>query len=237
VLAGRDPLDAMIDRPPRERILAMGAAWVAFMAGLVVEGDVHDATSSVAAGAIGAVFVFVGFAAASRCRALSRRVIARPLQLVLLSLAAGTILGVANLAANWAIAQVHPAIRMVLVERMKTLPPLIAIVGAPLVEEVSLRLFLMSAIAWVVLRVTKHTTLAFAVALIGSSLFFALLHLARPVPIDPAVANYYRLSLLVKYTLAGLPLGWIFWRWGLPYSILCHMAANAAHLVLQRCCF
>ena len=215
----------------------MGAAWVAFMAGLVVEGDVHDATSSVAAGAIGALFVFLGFNAASRCRTLSRSVIARPLRLVLLAIAVGTILGVANLAANWAIAQLHPAIRMVLVERMRTLPPLIATVGAPLVEEVSLRLFLMSAIAWVVYRVTKRTTLAFAVALVGSSVFFALLHLARPLPLDPAVANYYRLALLVKYTLAGLPLGWIFWRWGLPYSIVCHAAANAAHVVLQRCCF
>jgi hypothetical protein len=38
---------------------------------------------------------------------------------------------------------------------------------------------------------------------------------------------------VTKYTLAGLPLGWIFRRWGLPYSILCHMAANAAHLAVQ----
>jgi hypothetical protein len=38
---------------------------------------------------------------------------------------------------------------------------------------------------------------------------------------------------VTKYTLAGLPLGWIFWRWGLPYAILCHIAANAAHLDLQ----
>jgi hypothetical protein len=33
---------------------------------------------------------------------------------------------------------------------------------------------------------------------------------------------------------AGLPLGWIFWRRGLPYAILCHIAANAAHLALQE---
>jgi membrane protease YdiL (CAAX protease family) len=92
----------------------------------------------------------------------------------------------------------------------------------------------MSAIAWLVMRLTKRTTLAFAIALVGSALFFALLHLARPLPDDPALANSYRAALVTKYTLAGLPLGWIFWRWGLPYAILCHVAANAAHLALQE---
>jgi membrane protease YdiL (CAAX protease family) len=76
--------------------------------------------------------------------------------------------------------------------------------------------------------------LAFAIGLVGSSLVFALLHLGRPTPADPALANYYRAALLAKYTLAGLPLGWIFWRWGLPYAILCHVAANAAHLAAQK---
>jgi hypothetical protein len=64
--------------------------------------------------------------------------------------------------------------------------------------------------------------------------FFATLHLARPLPDAALLATVYRAALLVKYTAAGLPLGWIFWRWGLPYSILCHAAANAAHLALQN---
>jgi membrane protease YdiL (CAAX protease family) len=92
----------------------------------------------------------------------------------------------------------------------------------------------MSAVAWIGWRVTKRVGLAFALALLGSSLFFAALHLDRPLPADPALANYYRAALLVKYTLAGLPLGWIFWRWGLPYAIVCHIAANAVHLALQQ---
>jgi membrane protease YdiL (CAAX protease family) len=91
----------------------------------------------------------------------------------------------------------------------------------------------MSALAWVVFRFTRRPTLAFATAVIGSAGFFALLHLARPFPGDPALAAYYRAALMTKYTLAGVPLGWVFWRWGLPYSILCHAAANAAHLALN----
>jgi len=50
---------------------------------------------------------------------------------------------------------------------------------------------------------------------------------------DRMLAVYYRAALLVKYTMAGVALGWTFWRWGLPYSILCHAAVNAVHLALE----
>ncbi len=206
-------------------------AWLAFMAGLLVGGEIQDFASFAIAGAIGAALVFLGFAAASRCRTLSQR--ANRGRLIVLSLAAGTALGLANLAANWTIAQADPALRAMLVERTATVAPRVGLVAAPLVEEIGVRLFLMSAMAWVVFRVTNRAGLAFAVALLGSAFVFALLHLARPLPADPTLANYYRAALLTKYTLAGLPLGWIFWRWGLPYSILCHVAANAAHLAFQ----
>jgi hypothetical protein len=42
---------------------------------------------------------------------------------------------------------------------------------------------------------------------------------------------------MAKYTMAGIGLGWIFWRWGLPYAILSHAAVNATHLALQRYLF
>ncbi len=86
-------------------------------------------------------------------------------------------------------------------------------------------------------RVTRRPRLGFAVALVGSALFFTALHLARPMPADPMLANYYRAALLAKYTVLALPLGWIFWRWGLPYAILCHSAINAAHFALQPVLF
>ncbi len=47
-----------------------------------------------------------------------------------------------------------------------------------------------------------------------------LMHLGRPLPVNPAVANYYRAALATNYTLAGLPLGWIFWRWGNQWAAL-----------------
>ena len=76
-----------------------------------------------------------------------------------------------------------------------------------------------------------------AIALIASSLVFASLHLGRPFPGDQSVATFYRASLMTKYTLAGLPMGWLFWRWGLPYAIVCHAMVNATHIVLERFVF
>ena len=225
------PIDAIVsilrDRP------ALIAAWLAFLAGLQIGGELKGVGSYIIAAFGGAILVILGYAAASRCRPLPARAPADRVRLALGSLAVGTLLGIANLAANWSIAQIDPALRALLVQRMTNLEPLEGVLGSPLVEEVAVRLFLMSVLAWVVFRLTRRATLAFAIALVGSSVFFALLHLARPFPGDPGVALYYRAALLTKYTLAGLPLGWIFWRWGLPYSILCHIAANAAHLVLQ----
>jgi hypothetical protein len=63
------------------------------------------------------------------------------------------------------------------------------------------------------------------------------MHLARPFPGSDDVAAFYRTSLLVKYTLAGLPMGWLFWRWGLPYAMLCHVLVNATHIALERFVF
>lgn len=227
----------IIDRPAGEAALAVTATWLTLMAGLLLGGGIGDAASFAIAGAGGAALVFLGFAAASRCRALPRKSQAHRARAALLSLAIGTAAGMANLAANWMIAQKDPVLRAVLVERFAVIDPLEAMVTAPILEEVVVRLFLMSALAWLVSRVTTRARLVFAIALVGSALFFALPHLGRPFPENPTLASFYGAALFTKYTLAGLPLGWIFWRWGLPYSILCHAAANAAHLALQGVLF
>lgn len=212
---------------------AVFATWVAFLVGLFAGGDLADAGSWLVAAVVGAILIVIGFAAASQRRTLLSGARARPARLLALSIVAGAALGLANLAANWTIAQAHPALRALLVERMATLPPLEAVIASPLLEEVVVRLFLMSVIAWIVFAVTGRASLSFVVALIASAFVFAVLHLARPFPGDPTLATVYRTTLLIKYTLAGIPLGWIFWRWGLPYSITCHIAANAVHLAIQ----
>ena len=213
------------------------AAWLAFMIGLIAGRDVHDLTSFAIGAASGAALVVIGFAAAARTRTLSSAASSDRARFAMLALAAGVGLGLANLAANWLIASVHPTLRALLIRRLTTMDPLVAVIAAPIGEEVGVRLFLMSVIAWLVSRFTKNPSIVFAAALVASSLVFALLHLARPFPGDPSVASFYRAALVAKYTLGALPLGWLFWRRGLPYAILCHAAVNATHLVVQSFVF
>jgi len=226
----------VVDRSGARATSAVLTAWCGFMVGLLAGGDIQDAGSFVVSALIGAALVIAGFATASRCRKLptERPALAR---LVLLSLLVGAAAGAVNLVANALIAASSPTLRSLLTERVSTIPPLVGLVSAPLVEETTVRLFSMSVLAWIVWRLMDRQDAAFVVALTGSSLLFAVLHLSRPMPADPALANYYRAALLMKYTLAGLPLGWIFWRWGLPFAILCHAAVNGIHLLLQRLLF
>jgi hypothetical protein len=91
-----------------DRRLAPAAAWLAFMTGLIAGREVGDPGSLAIGAAIGAAFVLVGFAAASRMRALSPDVRAHRARLAILSLAAGVALGLANLAANWWPSSVTP---------------------------------------------------------------------------------------------------------------------------------
>ena len=217
--------------------IAAAAAWLAFMTGLIAGGEVTDVVSFGIGAVIGALFAVVGFASASRTRVLSDAARSDHARLAVLAIAIGVACGLANLGANWLIASSHPALRELLVQRFRAIPAVLAVVSAPLTEEITVRLFLMSALALLVSRVTGNRGVVFAIALVASSLVFAELHLGRPFPGDPTVASYYRAALLVKYTLAGLPMGWLFWRWGLPYAMICHAAVNATHIALERFIF
>ncbi len=60
----------------------------------------------------------------------------------------------------------------------------------------------------------------FLTALIVSACLFAVPHLlGRSLPTDSALALYAS-GVVVKSGAAGLVLGWIFWRWGLPYAMV-----------------
>jgi hypothetical protein len=52
--------------------VSTSAAWLALMTGLMVGGDIENPASFAVAAVGGAVLVFAGFAAASRCRVLPR---------------------------------------------------------------------------------------------------------------------------------------------------------------------
>lgn len=77
----------------------------------------------------------------------------------------------------------------------------------------------------------------FHIALGVSALLFGLAHILYPMPAGGAVRTVHAIAVVVKSAAAGLLLGWVFWRWGLPYSIMCHSMANAAHLMLAPALF
>lgn len=100
------------------------------------------------------------------------------------------------------------------------------------------RLFLMSIVAWIASRFLNNARTVFLTALIVSAFLFAVPHLlGRPMPTHSALAALYASGVVVKSGVAGLALGWVFWRWGLPYAMVCHFAANGLHKVLEPMLF
>jgi hypothetical protein len=222
-----------VDSWNKDRLLAIVGAWLAFMIGLAADGTVDNPASFAVAATVGAVIVALGFAAASRSRVLPQRSHTNRVRLVFQSMAVGGAVGLVNLAGNWAIAETDPALRALLVERISAKEPWEVLVTGPMMEEVVFRLFVMSVMAWFVYRNAKGARHAFAIVLVGSAVIFAVPHLERSLPDASMLAAYYLGALMVKYTLLGVPLGWVFWRWGLPYAIICHSGANATHMALQ----
>ena len=86
----------------------------------------------------------------------------------------------------------------------------------------------MSAIAWATSRVTRDRRTIFIVALGLSSAIFGIAHIFY----GGVHAPLYQVGIALKTGVLALSLGWIFWRWGLPYAMVAHCTANAVHLVL-----
>lgn len=95
--------------------------------------------------------------------------------------------------------------------------------GASVLEEVVVRLLGIGALAWLLTwRMDFSPARAFKFTLLMSAAFFGLVHM-------PAVSSAGFVIVSVN-ALGGLLLGWIFWRWGLPYAITCHFAGG---LIIQ----
>ena len=219
--------------------VTVGATWVLFLFALpFLEAEGVGLETLVGGGLIGLPLVVFGFLAASRCRAVSERNNGRRAKLALLALLAGIGVGAANLGANFALAAADASIRAVLHEHLFEEPqPWASVVSVAVVEEITFRLFLMSVVAWIAARFLNKARTVFLTALIVSALLFAVPHLlGRSLPTDSALALYAS-GIVVKSGMAGLALGWIFWRWGLPYAMVCHFAANGLHKVFEPMLF
>jgi membrane protease YdiL (CAAX protease family) len=231
-------MNIVADRSPRDGAVAMGAAWLAFVAALpFAESDGVDLAYMLIGGLIGAGLVVTGYAAASRLRPMRPRESSGRVRLAVLAIASGAALGIANLAANFGMAAADPALDQALRERLTTISPWTSMFAAPLFEEVAYRLFFLSVLAWIVARFTKNPRTIFVVAMLISAVVFGMMHLDRPMPDDASLAFLYSTGIVAKTAAASFLLAWIFWRWGLPHAILAHAAANATHELLSPLVF
>ena len=215
-----------------EKLIAAVATAVA-VSGLLYFPDRDDGTGAVLGGLFTLIAATLGLAAAAKSRPLPSRSVAEHIRLITLSLGLGIVLGLANLGANYGMAVLDSAIYEQMVTRWTQFSFWSIVVSGPITEEIVVRLVLMGGLAWIVARFTDDRRTIFYVALGVSALIFGVAHIFYGGVDDPQ----YMIGIAVKTSAAGLLLGWIFWRWGLPYSILCHCTANAVHLLLWRALF
>ncbi len=62
-------------------------------------------------------------------------------------------------------------------------------------------------------------------SLLTSALLFALVHLPAWLAVAHPTTTLIGAVLLLNGA-GGLLFGWLFWRWGLPYAIICHFVGD-----------
>ncbi|WP_412068771.1 type II CAAX prenyl endopeptidase Rce1 family protein [Rubrivirga sp. IMCC43871] len=219
--------------------MAVGTTWLLFVLALPsLDAQGSGLEALVGGGLVGLPLVVVGSLATSQCRPIPERDHAQRTRLAGAALLIGVGVGAINLGANLAMATADTGIRALLDDHFAVPLTWTRTASVAVVEEVVFRLVLMSVVAWVVARFAGRARTVFLTALVVSASLFAVVHLlGRPLPVHPTSAALYASVVVLKSGVAGLVLGWVFWRWGLPYAILCHFAANGLHNVFEPVLF
>lgn len=165
---------------------------------------------------------------APKVRPLPPRTASTRARLAALALLVGLALGLANLGVNKGMAMLDPAIHEQMVTRWAATSSWSIVIAGPIMEEILFRLILLTALAWVAGRFTDDRRTAFYVAVGVSAVAFGVVHIFYGGVDSPTYAG----GMAVKTSAAGVLLGWVFWRWGTPYSAVAHCAANGIHLLL-----
>jgi CAAX prenyl protease-like protein len=101
-------------------------------------------------------------------------------------------------------------------------------------EEVQLRLFLMSALAWIIAKVTRSKAPAvFVAANVIAALAFGAGHLPLAAKVFGSLTPAIVLRTIVLNALAGVAFGELFRRYGLEHGMLAHFCADIVlHVVV-----
>ena len=95
-------------------------------------------------------------------------------------------------------------------------------------EEVMLRLFFVTLIAWVLFQTTKKKNMWPAISIVA--LLFALAHL--PLNTAEAISFLAVVRQMITSGLAGMVFGWLYWKKGLESAMLAHFTTDIVLFVI-----
>jgi hypothetical protein len=206
---------------------AIVATWFAFCVALALALPQPPSVLYLGIGSLlGAILIVVGFAAAAG-RPVVPHAPPQRAMLAIGSLLLGAALGTLLLAILVKASSAEPALRARFAGRLNepAWRPWALAIESSILEEVVFRLFAMSAVAWIAVRASASRRVAFAIALIVSTLLFGAAHLPAWLSVahgSPALI----IAVLALNGIGGLLFGTLFWRWGLPYAIVSHFAGD-----------
>jgi membrane protease YdiL (CAAX protease family) len=103
-----------------------------------------------------------------------------------------------------------------------------------IVEEILMRLFLMSLFVWITFKIKKTpkgmpTNFGIWVSIILSSIIFGIGHLSAAGMLTPVIVT----RVVILNGIAGVAFGWLYWKRGLEASMMAHFSADIMlHVVL-----
>lgn len=92
-------------------------------------------------------------------------------------------------------------------------------------EEIQLRLFMLTLIAWLLARTRLQRSWIFGIAIVAAALLFGAGHLpmaAKLAPLDAAIV----LRVIGYNALLGLAFGWLYCKRGIEHAMLAHFSAD-----------
>jgi hypothetical protein len=219
----------LVDRSRAEAVQALGVTWAAFCLAFYLSLPQPPHPGPVGLGALaGALLIVAGFAATSRVRPLAARPAGMRARFAGLSLLTGAVLGLVLVFALLLLVRVEPALRARFAGRLDepAWRPFALAFEASILEEVAFRLFVMGVVAWALSKLLERRWAVTGGVLVSTALF-GLVHLpawSAATQTSPALIA----AVLLLNGVAALLMALIFWRWGLPYAILCHFAGDVA---------
>ncbi|MBN1309826.1 MAG: CPBP family intramembrane metalloprotease [Anaerolineae bacterium] len=114
---------------------------------------------------------------------------------------------------------------------------LLASFGAGVNEEITLRLFLLTGLAWVGNKIARRgnvrpTTATLWVANIISALIFSMMHFTNMLIIEMPFTVATVGTVVVLNGMLGLTFGWLYWKYGLESAIVAHFMTDVVMKVV-----